>query len=356
MPDVVPFALDLSHWFYEKNRMPWDLSAAYMKPETELIEYHKRHDVGFYMANGACFFEVRNPLDVRTSVTKNADWSEITWEIETPLGVIRRKRRWEAGNYAWGISQWGVRTRDDLHVLAHALAGREYVPRWKLYKPWVDCIGGTGVVYGMTGYSAMGQLMHYWMGAEATLYAVADWPEEMRDAIEAINANCLKCVDMLAESPAEVVIMGDNFSSDIQPPHFFAEWSQAYYAEAIRRFHAAGKFVAIHIDGRLRGALRMFREIGADCADAVTPAPMGDLMPEECREEAGEMILSGGIPPDLWYSRVDIEDFKRAVMRWLELRKWSTRLIAAAGDQVPPGAEEDRIFIMRDMVETRGRF
>jgi hypothetical protein len=31
-------------------------------------------------------------------------------------------------------------------------------------------------------------------------------------------------------------------------------------------------------------------------------------------------------------------------------------MIANAGDQVPPGADEDRIEIMRDMVEEFGRF
>jgi hypothetical protein len=47
--------------------------------------------------------------------------------------------------------------------------------------------------------------------------------------------------------------MGDNFSSDIQPG-FFNEYSRAYHTEAIRCLHSTGKYVAVHIDGRLRGA------------------------------------------------------------------------------------------------------
>ena len=41
-PDVVPYMLDLSHWFYHKNRLPWDLSKAYEEPERDLIDYHNR--------------------------------------------------------------------------------------------------------------------------------------------------------------------------------------------------------------------------------------------------------------------------------------------------------------------------
>ena len=75
---------------------------------------------------------------------------------------------------------------------------------------------------------------------------------------------------------------------------------------------------------------------------------MGDLTAAECRAEAGpDCGLSGGVSPDLWYSYVPEEDFITAVKDWLALKHASPRLLAAAGDQVPPGAEERRITLMR---------
>ena len=354
-PDVVPFMLDLSHWFYHKNRMPWDLSHAYEEPECELIDYHKAKGVGFYMPNLAALYSVRHTNGVMAKVEKDSD--EITWRYDTPLGSIERTREWHEQTYSWAISSWGVKTEHDLKVLGCAMSSMEFAPRWDRYQAWADYVGDCGVVYMPAGYSAMGQLLHYWMGVEGAMYAIYDWTETMHDVVDQINQRNLDLIDLLAASPAEVIIMGDNFSSDIQPPGFFDEWSKPYYAEAIRRLHAAGKYVAIHIDGKLRGALRMIRDAGADCADAVTPVPMGDLTPEECRAEAGHhFILSGGVSPNLWLPNVSADDFKAAVIRWLELRKLSPRLIANAGDQVPPGAVEDRIEIMRDLVETHGGF
>ena len=128
------------------------------------------------------------------------------------------------------------------------------------------------------------------------------------------------------------ICMGDNFSSDIQPPYFFNQWSRKFYTEAISRFHSAGKKIAVHIDGMLSGAIGMIREAGADCIDAVTPLSMGDLTPQQCRDEAGsELMLSGGVPPNLWLPDTDIAVFKKAVLEWLELKKRSSRLIANAG-------------------------
>ena len=58
-PDVVPYMLDLSHWFYHKHRRPWDLSASYEEPEFELIAYHKQVGAGFYLPNLGAFFPRR---------------------------------------------------------------------------------------------------------------------------------------------------------------------------------------------------------------------------------------------------------------------------------------------------------
>jgi len=358
-PDVVPYMLDLSHWFYHKNRLPWDLTVAYEKPESDLIDYHKRMGVGFYVPNLAPFFAVRYADDVTSEVFKETvnGAPAITWRLTTPLGSIQRTRIWEDESYSWGIREWGVKTEHDLRILAYALAGRSYEPRWDIYDAWNSYVGDIGVVYMLVGYSAMGHLLNYWMGTVGTTYAISDWPDTVSEVVDAINGNCLKLIDLVAESPAEIVCMGDNFSSDLQPPSFFNRWSRDYYSEAIRHLHAAGKYVAVHIDGRLRGALSMIRDVGADCADAVTPVPTGDLTPEECRQEAGpDFILSGGIAPALWLPTASVEAFRQAVLDWLALKKHGARFIANAGDQVPPGAEESRIMLMREMVEEYGRY
>ncbi len=354
-PDVVPFMLDLSHWFYHRFQKPWDLSKAYMEPEKELIDYHRRAGVGFYLANLGSFVNVTYGDDVTATVKR--DGPQITWTLATPLGTISRVREWEECSYSWAIRQFSLNTQADLNILAYALSSRRFAPAWDRYQKWVKEVGNLGVVYISPGYSAMGDLLGYWMGIENVMYAVADYPEFLHDIVTRINESYLRFVDLLTQSPAEIVIMGDNFSSDVQPPRFFREWSRDYYSEAVCRLHRAGKYVAVHVDGRMRGLLNALGEIGVDCIDAVTPTPTGDLTPQECRNEAGtKLILSGGVAPYVWLPQVPIEVFKKSVLDWLDLRKRSPRLIANAGDQVPPGADEQRITIMRDLVEKHGRF
>ena len=151
--------------------------------------------------------------------------------------------------------------------------------------------------------------------------------------------------------------MGDNFSSDIQSPRFFRRWSAPFYQEAFRRIRAAGKFSAVHVDGRLRGLLREFSQLGASCIDGVTPTPAGDLTPAQCRAEAGsDLILSGGVPHLVWQETCTDDEFRESVLAWLEIRKLSPRLIAAVGDSVPPDTPEYRIEMMRELVDKFGRY
>lgn len=357
VPDQVPYMLDLSHWFYHRHKMPWDISQPYEIPECELIDYHKKMDAGFYMPNLAAFYSVVYPEDIKTTVGKSDDGGVITWRIETPKGKISRSRVWEEATYAWGIRQWGIQSEEQLEVLACALENRSFRFLPEKYQEWIDYIGDIGVCYVSTGYSGMGQLLNYWMGIEGAMYATVDWPEKIQDVISRINENNLELIRTLAESPVEFVVMGDNFSSDIQPPSFYKKWSKDYYDQAIEILHQAGKYVAVHIDGKLAGSLEMIRDSRADCADAVTPKPMGDLTPQECRQRAGkDFILSGGVSPNLWLPEVPVDVFKMAVKEWIGLKKHSPRLIANAGDQVPPGADEDRIKIMRDLVEQHGKY
>jgi hypothetical protein len=358
-PDRVPFYLDLSHWFYEKYKVPFDLSVAVHEPERDLLACHREFGAGFAIPNRISYFDVSYPPEVRASVARERTprGVELAWSMETPLGTIRRKRLWHEEGYSWGISEWGIRDERDLRVLGYALSRARFHPAWDRYHAWREAVGALGVPYLSIGYSAVGQLLNYWMGIEQTMFAAADMPAALAEVVEAINANLLGLVDVVCQSPAEIVLLGDNFSSDIQSPRFLEKWSAGFYREAFRRLHAAGKYVAVHVDGRLRGLLHAFAMLGADCIDAVTPAPMGDLTARQCRAEAGpRLILSGGVAPPLWIEPATDDDFRRAVLDWLDLRAGSARLIAAAGDQVPPHAPEHRIRMMHDLVEEYGRY
>ena len=355
-PDVVPWFGDLSHWHVANRGVKW-LPFMTDVRDTGMIDLHRQVNCGVYLNMGQ-FFDVVFDGEVQQTQGLLADGMTTTWRLETPIGVIEELRRFEEASYSYNIVQRAVRTLDDVKVFAYAMSRRRYLPRFERYHEWSAICGDLGLPVASLSYSGLGFLISRFMGIAATVYALNDWPTEMRDAIDAVNDNCLQGLDMLLQGPPEVLILGDNFSSDVQSPRLFERWSAAFFREAARRIHAAGKHVAVHVDGRLRGLLRAMADVGMDCIDAVTPAPGGDLTPEECRAEAGpDLILWGGIPPALW-SRTNRSDerFIAAIHRWLDLRSRSPRLVLAPGDQAPPDTDRYRIEMVAEICEEHGRY
>jgi len=359
-PDRVPYMLDLSHYYLHRFQKPWDLCNGYPEPDYGLMDFTKKMGAAFYCPQQPYWMKTEFTNGVKSSAVTNVvnGVPEITWRFDTPIGSIERIRVWNPGSYSWAIKKWGVTSEKDLEILAYAMSSRRYTPIPENYDAWADYIGEDGVVYGGVGYSAMGHLLNYWMGVENTIYATFDWEDLMEETVTKINDNILESMEIMASAfNMPVIGTGDNFSSDVQSPAFFERWSKDFYTKAFKIIHDHGKKASVHVDGKLKGAITMVREAGADCIDAVTPGSVGGMTPAQARAEAGnDLILSGGIPNELWYDYSPMSKFEDAVKDWLALKDISPALIAAAGDQVPPGAEEAKILRMGELVEEYGYY
>jgi uroporphyrinogen-III decarboxylase len=154
-----------------------------------------------------------------------------------------------------------------------------------------------------------------------------------------------------------VIFLSDNFDSNVQNPNLFRKYSRDFYSEVARRVHDKGKYFTVHVDGEMHGCLKDMADCGVDCIDAVTPAPMFSLTPQQVRNEAGNnIILSGGIPATIFGPTSTDREFKETVISWLDTRMKSSRLIMAAGDQVPTDAPRRRIEMLPELIEQYGRY
>jgi hypothetical protein len=83
---------------------------------------------------------------------------------------------------------------------------------------------------------------------------------------------------------------------------------------------------------------------------------MFSLTPTQAREQAGNMILSGGIPATIFGNEASEKEFDDCVKSWLKLKTVSPRLIMAAGDQVPIEAPWWKIERLQYLVEEFGKY
>ena len=353
-PDVVPWFADLSHWFNAERKRRF-IPSQDKEPDYEMIGLYKEAGAGIYIEL-AGILETVYEGDVEE--TQRIEGDRFYWTLTTPVGEIKEIRIYNSLSFSWDIIRRMVQSIDDVKVVRYAMERRNFIPRFDVYHKLVEACGDYGLPYACgVPYSGLGFFISRFMGIEQTIYALYDFPEEMHEIIGLINSVNLKAIKCLCTSPAEVILISDNLSSDVQSPALFNRYSADYYTKAAEMIHNSGKFFAVHLDGRVRGLLRCLTECGVDIADALTPKPTGDMTPHEIRAEGGnEIILSGGVSPVFWSPDTSERDFTAHVREWLDLRKISPRLIMSDGDQTPPGTSLRRIKLMREIVGEFGRY
>ena len=354
VPDQVPLMLDLSHWYKKNMDVPFNLSG-FTEVEQGLVDLHKQVGAVAYCEMGS-FYELYAD-DSEVKLESDTTDGVFTTRITTPLGTLHEERVFNKDSYSYGIRKHLLESTDEFPIIEFLMERLHCRPNWAFYKAWQDALGDLAYPYAQLPYSGSGYLISRNMGVEKTVYATLDEPERVQRLVNAVNTCNLRVLDAIIDGPFEVLIISDNYDSNVQPRDFFDTYVRDYYTEVARRLHEKGKFLAVHVDGENRGVLGWLAECGVDCADAVTPAPMFANTPAEIRADAGpDLILSGGIPATIFGQGGTDAEFVECVTRCLDTRRDSSGLILAAGDQVPIDAPLHRIMMLKELVETHGRY
>ncbi len=347
VPDVVPALADLSYWHAAHGGgkfIPGRTDGANADKIPRLLELHRQTGAAIHL-NLGCFYDEHYGGAVR--VVSGIEGDLYCHRFETPIGALEEIRRWSPITFSWPIVKRMVQSVEDLKTVRYVFEHIRYTPRWDVFEQASAMVGDLGLPLVQCPYTGLGFLMSRYAGVEQSVFLAADVPDEFEATIAAVNRAHQRVFQLLAEGPSEVLIHSDNLSSDVQSPAWLERYSGAYYRTMTRIAHEHGKPLVTHVDGRLRGLLRTLAGMGFDGADAVTPAPWGDLTPQQCRDEAGpDLVLSGGVPPSSFSARVPLGVLDEQIDAWLELRKQSPALAIAPGDQLPPDGEQDRVARM----------
>jgi len=353
-PDQVPLMLDLSHWYKKNRNVPFDL-AGFTEVDQGLVALHKQIGAVSYVEMGSFYSLYSDDPEVKQE--SSTDAGVFTTRITTPLGSIYEERVFNPDSYSYGIRKHMVESVDEFAIVEYLMERRHCRPKWDYYRSWQESLGDLAYPYVQLPYSGSGYLMARYMGVEGTVYAMLDEPEKVSRLIRSVNTCNLRILDTIIEGPFETLFISDNYDSNVQTKEYFDTYVRDYYTEVARRLHAKGKYLAVHVDGESRGVLGWLAECGVDCADALTPKPMFSSEPAQMRTAAGpDLILSGGIPATVFGNFGSDADFIECVKRWLDTRLASSRLIMAAGDQVPTDAPFHRIAMLPELVAKYGRY
>jgi hypothetical protein len=297
---------------------------------------------------GSCFQRVE---DRRVRVAErqlDETDREVVWE--TPVGAQRAVYHRSPHHRSVHTAKWPICDERDLRVATW----RAEHATWRFDRAGYDELRRTwGTIGAPTMYMPRVTVQDLYidtMGVAAAIFALYDRPADVEKYFAALNECHDRLIDVINDSPVEIINFGDNVHSATLSPELFVKYVLPAYQHRCERLHAAGKFVHAHWDGDCKMLLPYARHTGLDGIEAITPVPQGDVTLEEIKAGLGdEMFLIDGIPA-IYFDRTFGEDvLTECTRRIIDL--FAPKLILGISDEISSTGEIERVRLVGRIVD-----
>ncbi len=205
--------------------------------------------------------------------------------IRTPVGEIHQTLEPEvAYDTSLWIKEHFIKEPDDYKVMEFVWKDMIIQDNFDVIKEAVRRIGGDGLVYVRLAKVPVQEMLYQMLGLEQFSLDYYD----RRDLFDSLHNSMLKryeeLFDLAADAPVEIILYGDNITSDVVGEERFRNYCMPVYKRTTEKLAGTGKKLAVHLDGRLASLKHTIGEAEMDIVEALTPPPMGDVPVKEARE------------------------------------------------------------------------
>jgi hypothetical protein len=345
--EATPFFPDLSYYHQvrtESGTMPPPLAGL------SLLELHKRLNFGLPVHLYTDF--TYDTIYDDAQVTISSGQLQQHHVIRTPAGELHGLRERPHRHESWFWREHLVKSPADFPAIEYLHTHRRLVTKPAAVQGVLDELGEFGFIDLVLPRSPIPKLLIDWAGIEAGLLMLHDERTRCEALFEAVAAADDEAFELIAGLPGNVCIFGDNVDEVIVSPPMYRRYSLPYYQRRCEQLHAAGKLVACHMDGRLRGLLPMVADTGLDILDGLTPAPMNDWTLDECLAALGpNQRVWCGVPCTFFCDSTSTAEIRAFGRRIVET--FGPRVVLNVGDQVPPNADIEKVIALGELSRLR---
>ncbi|MFH0871918.1 MAG: uroporphyrinogen decarboxylase family protein [bacterium] len=205
--------------------------------------------------------------------------------IHTPVGevwqTLEPDEAYETSNW---IKEHFIKGPEDYRVMEFYFEDAIYRDNYAAIREAQRRMGNDGIVIVRVAKGAIQEMLYQMMGMERFAF---DY-HERRDLFDSLYSAMVRrygeLYDLAAGSPAEILQLADNITSDVVGRERFRNYLMPEYRRLKQRLVGSGKKLAVHMDGRLKSLKQEIAAAEFDILEAMTPSPMGDVSVREARE------------------------------------------------------------------------
>jgi uroporphyrinogen-III decarboxylase len=351
-PDQVPWFGDLDYWANSLIKRGF-------KPEgfissDDYIHWHKELRVGFYLQGYLPYRQIISNCTIN-------EWKEGLRhfkEIRTPVGSVRECWEYIPTSFSEGPVEHFMKSEGDITVMKFIYENTRFEPDYDFAHQRLKQVGDQGVVLCYLPKSPFMHLLALEAGVVAVTMAALTMPDEFQELLSIMKTAFDQAAQIAVDSPAEVLMIPENLSSEMVGPELFQLYMRDYQTEWTGKINEKGKYSFIHIDGTLGGLIQQEARVGFSVLEALTPFPVGDLKWEDLAGKVADSksILWGGIPGVYFTASVSDEEFDSHIKYLLSIMIKEPRYVLGVADQVPPDGLEYRVRRVAELVDKYGMY
>jgi hypothetical protein len=310
--------------------------------------------VGFYLQG---YFPFKTIIE-NCKITEWQEGNNKFRQIETPKGTLRECWTYIPQSFTDAPTEHLIKSEADLPAYAYMHENTRYEPDYDFANTRLKQIGEMGIMLCYLPKSPFMQMVALDAGIMAVTMMFMNDQALLENTLAIARKSHDKAAEISLASPAEVLMIPENISSEVVGPKFFESYMKDYQTYWAGQIKAAGKYSYVHLDGTLKGLLRQECQTGINVIEAMTPAPVGDLAIGDWAKYAQgtKAILWGGVPGIYFTEHVGDDEFDRHTIEVINVMKQFPRYVLGVADQVPPDGLERRVIRVGELVEKYGKY
>ncbi len=277
---------------------------------------------------------------------------EVT-QVTTPVGAFRFAYVKSTSGNTNFVVEHPLKTEEDYKVRMWIEEHTRYASNLEAVEAHFAGHGREGLSIGQLiprCKSAYQDLVEFFAGTEALIYAQMDFPDTVRSLWEVMVANDHKAALMSLDSPYDYFITWEDSSTQNYSPSQYDEFIGSEIGEWCRLLAGAGKHYIQHACGHVAALVGRMRDHGVFAIESISPPPTGNLTIRDARSMVGNrMGIIGGVEPTqfLHLSEAQLGPYVESVIA----EGKGGGFVLANSDSCPPGVTMEKFKLVADVAK-----
>jgi hypothetical protein len=311
------------------------------------------------VSHSTAHLELLGRFEPPVEVTSEIKGDQLVETLATPLGVLTGIWKFtpRVGWIPHPVRR-PVNNYEELkvfHFAVHHMSSHPPRPDYETFLRIDREIGDDGIATVSLSPTPLMFLIEEVCGLEATYYLLQDHRKELEEILARLGASQGRLAELLAHSPAQIVIQYEDTSTTLMSPAIFRHYCLPYLNQYADIIQATGKIFLAHMCGRLRHLVSELDRAHFAGITEVSPPPTGDLPLDEAAANLPGKAVVGGIDPTTFISQ-DTQTVKAQVTRLIERVKPFRGVLLGSADTTPRGTCVETLRLIGGIINTVGTY